>query len=242
MKLIFQTDRQAMQHTNRLLVLLEILVRLLGLSDSLIEEDLVQTIDQLMGDRSTVAESSCDLHRFPLSGGGLLDHAHRIRLCDLNLFLVQVLSDKVARNVALLFRRWDVRDPPFFRDESQDAVGFRFRGLLPVFGHGFLRLLCLLLLLLVVCLELSPVGGLEVDFRRGLGAFIHEGGGQSVCMSEKSQDLRYFLSTRCPRVVYAAEAYRCVVDLPFGEKRGFEATTYKQTLVLGGGADVDGNR
>jgi hypothetical protein len=242
MELIFQTDRQAMQHTNRLLVLLKVLVRLLGLRNSLIEKDLVQTIDQLMGDRSTVAESSCDLHRFPLSGRDLLDHAHRIRLRDLNLFLVQVLSDKLARDVALLFRRWDVCDPPFFWDESQNAVGFRFRGFLPVFGHGFLRLLCLLLLLLVVRLKLSPVGGLEVDFRRGLGAFIHEGGGRSVCMSEKSQDLRYFLSTKCPRVVYAAEAYRYVVDLPFGEKRGFKATTYIQTLVLESGADVGGNR
>jgi hypothetical protein len=106
-----------MQHANRLLVLLKVLVRLLGLSDSLIEEDLVQTIDQLMGNRRTVAESLCDFYRFPLSAGSLLDYSHRIRLCDLNLFLVQVLSDKVARDVALLFRRGDVRDAPFLRDQ-----------------------------------------------------------------------------------------------------------------------------
>jgi hypothetical protein len=31
---------------------------------------------------------------------------------------------------------------------------------------------------------------------------------------------------RCRRVVYAAESYHRVVDLPFGEMRGFEATTY----------------
>jgi hypothetical protein len=229
-----------MQHANRLLVLLKVLVRLLGLSDSLIEEDLVQTIDQLMGNRRTVAESLCDFYRFPLSAGSLLDYSHRIRLCDLNLFLVQVLSDKVARDVALLFRRGDVRDAPFFWDESQNAVGFRFRGFLPVFGHGFLRLLCLLLLLLVVFSELSPVGGLEVDFRRGLGAFIHEGGrGRSVCMLEKSQDLRYLVP---------------INDMPTGSLRGGALSSCRrpsfwreeglrsydiQTLVLGSGADVE---
>ena len=116
MELILQTDRQTMQHTNRLLVLLKILVRLLGFGNSLIEEDLVQTIDQLMSNRGAVAESLCDFHRLPLSTGSLLDHSHRIRLCDLNLFLVQVLSDKLARDVALFFRGGDVRDPPFFRD------------------------------------------------------------------------------------------------------------------------------
>jgi hypothetical protein len=31
----------------------------------------------------------------------------------------------------------------------------------------------------------------------------------------------------CRRAVYAAEPYHRVVDLPFGEKRGFEATTYR---------------
>jgi hypothetical protein len=31
----------------------------------------------------------------------------------------------------------------------------------------------------------------------------------------------------CRRAVYAAEPYHGVVDLPFGEKRGFEATTYR---------------
>jgi hypothetical protein len=48
-----------------------------------------------------------------------------------------------------------------------------------------------------------------------------------VCMSEKSQDLRYFLSIKCRCLIYAAEPYRCVVDLPFREKRGFKATTYR---------------
>ena len=84
----------------------------------------------------------------------------------------------------------------------------------------------LLLLLLVVCLELSPIGGLEVDFRRGLGAFFHGGWYEGNKVS-KSQDLRYFLSMKCRWVVYAANSYHRVVDLPFGEMRGFEATTYR---------------
>jgi hypothetical protein len=58
--------------------------------------------------------------------------------------------------------------------------------------------------------------------------------GRSVCMSEKSQDLRYFLSIKCRCLIYAAEPYRCVVDLPFREKRGFKATTYRpRSLKVG---------
>lgn len=180
-----------MKDANRLLVFLEILVRLFGFSNRLIKEDLMQTIDQLMGNRGTVAEGLCDFHRLPLSAGGLLDHTDRIRLCDLNLFLVQVFPHKLGRDIALLFRRGNVRDLPFFRDQSQDAVGFRFRGFLPVFGHVVFLLflfLLLLLLLLLVCLELSPVGRFEVGFRRGLGAFFHGGGYEGS--GQKSQNLR----------------------------------------------------
>ena len=173
MKLVFQTDRQAMKDANWLFVLFEILVRLLGFGYGLIKEDFMQTVDQLMSNCSTVAISLCDVHRFPLSAGSLLDYTDRIRLCDLNLFLVQVLSDELGRDVALLFRRGNVRDPPFFRDQSQDTVGFRFGGLLPVFRHGFFALF---FPLLVLRLELSPVGWLEVDFGRGLGAFFHGNG------------------------------------------------------------------
>lgn len=75
-----------------------------------------------------------------------------------------------------------------------------------------------------------------MDFRRGLGAFFHGGGYEGNKVS-KSQDLRYFLSMKCRWVVYAANSYHRVVDLPFGEMRGFEATI--QTLVLESGADVE---
>lgn len=71
MELILQTNRQAMKGSNRLLVLLEILVRFLSLRNSLVEEDLVQAVDQLMGHSSTVTERFCNFHSRPLSTSGL---------------------------------------------------------------------------------------------------------------------------------------------------------------------------
>lgn len=155
-----------MKRAEWLFMLGKVFVRLLRLLNGLIEEDLVEAVDNLVSDRSTVAEGLCHLNSGPLSTRSLFHYTHGIRLRNLNLFLIQILVDEGASDIALLFDGRDVGDTPFLRDRREDLIGLVLRGLFPAACHFLLRVLS-------VCLDLAPIARLDVDFGRIFLTFLH---------------------------------------------------------------------
>jgi hypothetical protein len=73
-----------------------------------------------MGNRTTMAESLCDFDCSPLTTTSLVDNLSGFCLGDLDLSGIQVLLDKLASDISLLFRRWRCWNAPFFGYQSED--------------------------------------------------------------------------------------------------------------------------
>nr|POE49005.1 hypothetical protein CFP56_32157 [Quercus suber] len=125
-ELIFQRHRQAVQQTHRSAMVLEISIRGFGVSDRRVEENLMQAVQQLMGNRRPVAKGLRHGDGGPAPRSDPANNLHGRSLGDLDFGRAQVLVNVGTGDVALLLDRGDVLQPPFRGDEAEDGLGFGF--------------------------------------------------------------------------------------------------------------------